>query len=319
MMVLILSTVDDAHAQAVMNALTAQGARAELVDLSEFPRRLALSVAFEGGRRRLELRRRGGGTLDLDSVSAVWWRRPQPFRLPEGMDPAHKRFAFSEAATAFQGLYQSLDAFWVNEPARDAVASHKPYQLALAQAVGLEVPVTLMTNDVEEARAFWRRHEGEVIYKQFIALPDAWRETRRLRPEDEAQADSIAHAPVIFQKHVPAVADLRVTAVGKVLYAAAADARGASYPQDVRMNLEVKYQEHRLPPETAAKLNELMDRIGLTYGAIDLRLTPEGRYVFLEVNPAGQFLYIEQVTGQPIAATLAQALLKKRAPSGPSG
>jgi hypothetical protein len=70
MTVLILSTVDDAHAQAVMNALTAQGARAELVDLSEFPTRLALSMAFEGARRRLELRRRGGGALDLDSVSA---------------------------------------------------------------------------------------------------------------------------------------------------------------------------------------------------------------------------------------------------------
>jgi glutathione synthase/RimK-type ligase-like ATP-grasp enzyme len=314
MTVLILSRAEDIHAQAVMDALKAQGARAELVDLSEFPTRLALSMAFEGGRRRLELRRRGGGALDLDSVGAVWWRRPQPFRLPEGMDPAHQRFALSEAATAFHGLYQSLDAFWVNDPARDAVASHKPYQLAMAQKVGLEIPLTLMTNDAEEARAFWRRHEGEVIYKQFIAFPDAWRETRRLRPEDETQADAIAHAPVIFQKHVPAVADLRVTAVGGVLYAAAADARSARYPQDVRMNFDVKYQAHELPPETAAKLHELMGRLGLTYGAIDLRLTPEGRYVFLEVNPAGQFLYIEQATDQPIAAALAHVLLKQPPP-----
>jgi D-alanine-D-alanine ligase-like ATP-grasp enzyme len=68
-----------------------------------------------------------------------------------------------------------------------------------------------------------------------------------------------------------------------------------------------------LPFETAAKLRELMARLGLTYGAIDLRLTPEGRYVFLEINPAGQFLYIEQATGQPIAAALAQTLLRKRA------
>jgi glutathione synthase/RimK-type ligase-like ATP-grasp enzyme len=316
-MVLILSTVGDVHAQAVMDALAAQGARTELVDLSEFPARLALSMAFKGGRRQFELRRHGGGVLDLDAVGAVWWRRPQPFRLPEGMDPAHQRFALSEAATAFQGLYQSLNAFWVNEPARDAVAAHKPYQLTLAQKVGLEIPLTLMTNDAEEARAFWRLHEGEVIYKQFIALPDAWRETRRLRPQDEAQADAIGHAPVIFQKHVPAVADLRVTAVGETLYAAAADARGAGYPQDVRMNFEVKYEAHELSPETAAKLRELMGRLGLTYGAIDLRLTPEGRYVFLEVNPAGQFLYIEQATGQPIAAALAQALLKKPAPKGP--
>jgi hypothetical protein len=85
----------------------------------------------------------------------------------------------------------------------------------MAQKVGLEIPLTLMTNDAEEAWAFWRRHEGEVIYKQFIAFPDAWRETRRLRPEDETQTDAIAHAPVIFQKHVAAVADFRVTAVGE--------------------------------------------------------------------------------------------------------
>lgn len=79
------------------------------------------------------------------------------------------------------------------------------------------------------------------------------------------------------------------------------------------MNLDAKYQEHELPAETATKLRELMDCLGLVYGAIDLRLTPDGRYVFLEINPAGQFLYIEQATGQPIAAALAQALLKKRA------
>jgi hypothetical protein len=68
---------------------------------------------------------------------------------------------------------------------------HKPYQLAMAQKVGVKIPLTLMTNDVEQARAFWRRHEGEVIYKQFIAFPDAWRETRRLRPENETQPEVV--------------------------------------------------------------------------------------------------------------------------------
>jgi glutathione synthase/RimK-type ligase-like ATP-grasp enzyme len=301
-----------------MCALAEQGARAELVDLSEFPTRMSLAMAFEDGGRKLELRRPGGGTLDLDSVRAVWWRRPQAFKLLAEIGQAHQRFALSEAATAFQGLYQSLDAYWVNEPARDAVATHKPYQLALAQKIGLEIPPTLMTNDVEEARAFWRRHEGEVIYKQFIALRESWRETRRLKPEDETQADSIAHAPVIFQKHVPAVADLRVTAVGGAFYAAATDVRGADYPQDVRLNLDAKYQEHELPSEIIVKLRELMNQLGLIYGALDLRLTPEGRYVFLEINPAGQFLYIQHATGQPIAEALAQILLKKGAVEGPA-
>lgn len=313
MTILILSTAPDVHAQAVMGALVAEGVRAELLDLSEFPTRLALSLAFEGGRHRFELRRHGGGMLDFATVTSVWWRRPQAFKPPAGMGPAHQRFVASEAMTAFQGLYQSLDAYWVNNPLHDAAAAHKPYQLTLAQEIGLDIPPTLMTNDVEQARAFWRQHEGEVIYKQFVANHDTWRETRRLGPEDAKQAETVAHTPVIFQRHVPAVADLRITAVGGEFFAAATDVRNATYPQDVRMNLDAKYTVHELPPAIVAKLRTLMERLGLVYGAIDFRLTPDGQYVFLEINPAGQFLYVEKATGQPIAAALAALLIERPA------
>ena len=46
----------------------------------------------------------------------------------------------------------------------------------------------------------------------------------------------------------------------------------------------------------------------LEYGAIDMRLTPEGESIFLEVNPAGQFLYVEMATGMKIAAASAEHL-----------
>ncbi len=311
MTVLILSTLEDVHAQAVMAALASQGGHAEVLDLSDFPTRLELSMAFNDSQRKFELRRRGGGALDLDRIKAVWWRRPQSFMPPPGMSPDHQRFVLSETASAFQGLYQALDAFWINNPAGDSVAAHKPYQLALAQRIGLDIPATLITNSVEEARAFWRAHDGEVIYKQFVALPGSWRETRRLSHDDETHADAVAYAPVIFQRHVPAIADIRVTAVGGVFFAAAADVRQGEYPQDVRMNLNVKYEAHELSPEVTRKIAALMATLGLVYGAIDLRLTPEGQYVFLEINPAGQFLYIEEATGQPIAATLARTLLRR--------
>jgi len=112
MSVLILSSIDDVHARTVIEALAARGTSVELLDLSEFPSRLALSMSFEGGTRRFILRRASGGKLDLSSVSAVWWRRPQPFRLPEDMsNPAHRHFAMSEATTAFQGLYRAMEAF----------------------------------------------------------------------------------------------------------------------------------------------------------------------------------------------------------------
>jgi glutathione synthase/RimK-type ligase-like ATP-grasp enzyme len=68
-----------------------------------------------------------------------------------------------------------------------------------------------------------------------------------------------------------------------------------------------------LPEAVRGQLFALMDSLGLVYGAIDLRLKPDGTYVFLEVNPAGQFLFIEAVTGQPIARTLAETLVRGHA------
>lgn len=152
-------------------------------------------------------------------------------------------------------------------------------------------------------------HPGQVIYKQFVALPHTWRETRRLTEADMALAHSVALAPVIFQRHVPAVADLRIIAIGETLFAAATDVSDGEYPQDVRFNANAKYKPHELPDNLAGNLREMMRRMNLSYGAIDMRLTPEGQYVFLEINPAGQFLYIEDATGQPITEAHASYLV----------
>jgi len=266
-------------------------------------------MAFEDGMRRLVLTRSGGGQLDLSTITAVWWRRPQPFGVPENFtDPAYGRFAMSEADTAFHGLYQSMDAFWVNQPQRDLIAGHKPYQLALAQQIGLSIPITLITSDPQEARDFWQRHEHNVIYKQFRALPDAWRETRRLRAEETALSENVRTAPVIFQRFVEAAADVRVTIIGDEIFAGSTDPRKGEYPVDFRYNPTLRWEKHLLPSNIEDALRQLMRRLVLEYGAIDLRLTPEGDYVFLEINPAGQFLWIEDQTGYKISAALATHL-----------
>lgn len=267
-------------------------------------------MSYEGTERRFLMRRSGSSSaIELNEVCSAWWRRPQAFSVPDLVEVNHRDYVYSESVTAFQGLYQSMNIRWVNPPNADDAAGHKGWQLTMAQNCGLAIPPTLMTNSVEQAREFWHRHPGQVIYKQFIALPHTWRETRRLTEADMALAQSIALAPVIFQRHVPAVADLRIIAVGETLFAAATDVSNGEYPQDVRFNADAQYKPHDLPDDVAGKLREMMRRMNLSYGAIDMRLTPEGQYVFLEINPAGQFLYIEEATGQPITEALASYLV----------
>ena len=313
--VVIFSSPDDPHAHAVLRSLnTRPNFQTELLDLTEYPTQLALTIRLSGAdsdqvSRSATLTHRSGATLDLHSVAAFWWRRPGEFKLhPELTQDIHRAFALSEMQTAFEGLYLSLDAFWINRPHADRVANHKLYQLSLARQLGLTIPRTLITSDPIVARAFASENPGAVIYKQFRALPNCWRETRLLAPEETALIDSVRFTPVLFQRFVPAVADLRVTIIGQRIFAASNLVRPTDYQADVRMNFDTTYVSHQLPSSVEIQLHALMAHLGLEYGAIDLRLTPEGEYVFLEINPAGQFLYIEQHTGQPIAQALADRL-----------
>jgi glutathione synthase/RimK-type ligase-like ATP-grasp enzyme len=131
-----------------------------------------------------------------------------------------------------------------------------------------------------------------------------------LRPEERVHLDAVRFAPVIFQEHIRADIDLRITMIGDAIFVAAIISGETDYHVDFRMTMHAApIQPHVLPDEVVVKLRALMAALGLVYGAIDMRLTPEGEYVFLEVNPAGQWLFIEERTGQPITAALADHLL----------
>jgi glutathione synthase/RimK-type ligase-like ATP-grasp enzyme len=208
------------------------------------------------------------------------------------------------------GLLASLDAGWMNDPWRDEVASHKPRQLALAEALGLPVPPTLVTSDPAAARAFLAAHRRSgAIHKALHAAPDDWRPTRRVGKPDLERLEALPLAPAIFQAFVPGV-DVRVTAVGRRLFAAAIDARRTASPDDFRLGwYEARVSPLALPGPLAARLRRLVAALGLEYAAIDLRRRPDGRWAFLELNPAGLWLFVEQRLGLPITAAVAGRLV----------
>lgn len=310
--VLIISSERDEHATAVAANLSDLGVEHHLLDLARFPEQIGLVLRYANGASPVaQLRGVGGADIDLARVRAIWYRRPQPFGIPSSLSrPSHRTFAYNESHEAIAGLWQMLDVFWMNHPTRDEVAARKVYQLGVARASGLEIPPTLISNDPAEVRRFLGEHGSKgTIYKAFSATQQEWRETRLVRDEELAVLDQVRHAPVIFQEYVPARFDLRVTIVEDHIFAAAIHSQDTEYQVDFRIDMNrAKVEPHELPTEVARGLADFMRRLGLVYGAIDMRLTPNGRYVFLEVNPAGQWLFIEGRTGQPITATVARTL-----------
>ncbi len=313
-MILVLATEQDQHARVVTEKVTALGGHSTILDLSEFPQQLSMSLRYSDGRRRFALRGAGvGGELDLDDCRAIWWRRPQaPAVSPHIELASHRLFATNETHEALTGLWYASEAFWINDPVRDQVAHRKVYQLRVAQEVGLPVPDTLITSDPQAAQQFIDGQAGRpVVFKSFSALPEEWRETRVLGRQELDLLSNVRYAPVIFQEYIEAVYDLRVTVTGDRIFAAAIHSQETAYKVDFRMDMaNARVEAVRLPPPVERRLLALMRRLGLVYGAIDMRMTPTGEHVFLEINPAGQWLFVENVTGQPIAAELARLLLE---------
>ena len=311
-MILVISSERDSHAMTVLAGLSRVGARATLLDLSNFPERMQLSINYRDGNAPDHRIRDGGNPeLALADCGVVWWRRPQPFQIhPEITNAAYRNFALSESQEAFAGLWLALDAFWINQPIRDQTAAHKVYQLRIAQDAGLETPTTLVTNSPEDARAFVETQGADrTIYKAFSATAQHWRETRLLKSDEFKLLDNVKFAPLIFQEYVPAQVDLRVTMIGENVFAAAISSQETSYAVDFRMDMDAgSVEAFDLPREVVERLRAVMDRLGLVYGAIDMRLTPEGRYVFLEINPAGQWLFVEHRTGQPMTEAFVRLL-----------
>lgn len=311
-MILIISHLADEHATEVFSHLSRAGANVLLFDTMRFPREIRINIEHRTGARSTLSAVVDGIHRDLTTVKTVWWRRPQPFGLDKTMTISDDRnFAFGECHAAIMGLWSCLDAHWINNPEHDEVAARKAYQLKVAAGLGFRIPRTLITNDPIKATAFIDSEGAEgTIYKAFSATERAWRETRLLKPEERTQLDAVRFAPVIFQEYIRADIDLRITIIGKEIFPAEILSGETDYHVDFRMAMHAApIRVHVLPDEIVSKLRAFMEALGLVYGAIDMRLTQNGEYVFLEVNPAGQWLFIEQRTGQPITAALVEHLL----------
>ena len=257
-----------------------------------------------------------GRVAAFDEIGAVWYRASRCRGFPTGLKPQELEFAGREAECALNSLPLATDWRWMNEPRRHRDAAWKPAQLAAARRLKLDIPPTVITNDPAVVTAFREENGGAIIFKtlsQTLTLEPAKAAfTAVVTEEALSSLDLIRHTPGIFQALVSKAYEVRLTVVADEMFAAKVMSQGSERTKlDWRIAPhDVKYEPIELPAEIRDKVSAFMADSGLIYSCIDFIVTPEGRYVFLESNPRGQYLWIEHYTGMPITEAIADALTR---------
>lgn len=314
---LLTHTADVFTVDRVADALRARGARPVRVDTDLFPTALTLAMSLDAGgwSHAIDL---GGETLRAEDVRAVWARRVWTPRLDDDLDEAWREGCAREAATTLRAFLSGLSgARWVDPPRLVDAAEDKPRQLREARAAGLAIPRTLVTNDPARVRAFHAGLGAPMVTKMLSALSvgmqrGAFVHTSLVSEGDLGDLESLRLCPMVFQELVPKRVELRVAVVGGRLFAGAIDASASAEGRvDWRLARpgEASWEPWAVPDPVADKLRALMAALGLQYGAVDLIVRPDGEYVFLEVNPSGEWGMLERDLDLPIGAALADALL----------
>lgn len=314
MSVLILAEDIDATADKVVCALDERGVEVHRVNTAWFPAQLRVSARLRGdcwsGILRTPSR-----VIELESVTAVWYRTPRAYQFPAELSPAERAHANREAKYGLGGVLTSLPALWVNHPARLADAAYKPVQLVAARRCGLTVPDTLITQDPGAVREF--AAEGTTVTKILGAntiLEQGVRKvafTRVIGDADLADLRGIDVTTHLFQRWVPKAYEARVIVIGEQITAAAIHAGTPASYVDWRTEYDGCVYELIDPPaEVVTGVRALMRMLDLRYAALDFVIAPDGQWYHLEVNAGGQWGWIQDKTGAPLTEQLADLLAK---------
>lgn len=306
-MIVLWGVPGDGPLDAVKACLVRLGAEFRFLDQRDAARSSA-AVRVERNRLLVEIEGPGkSDRLDFERIGALYLRPMETARaLPPDLadDPASQLRAedMDRAVIAWADLTTALT---INPPAAMAVNNSKPYQLRMVAGYGFAVPDTLVTTDPRAVLEFASRHD-RLIYKSVSGVRSI---VNSLADAGFARLEDVANAPTQFQEYIPGF-DVRVHVVADEVFAtevrsAAHDYRYASLSGD-----DVRLTPAEIPDDIAQRCLNMARGMGLEVAGIDLRHTPDGRWVCFEVNPSPAFVYYEEATGQPIANAIARVLVR---------
>jgi len=258
-------------------------------------------------------------TIDSAKVQAVWYRKLWNFNIPDELDPNYKSIFLSEYQTALQLFFNSMENIpWMNVMHKDhAVGADKMQQLHRAYSLGLPIPKTIISNDAIAVNNFFKLCNGNIIMKLHNTLSKSMEAntpffpTTKIDEADLKDLGALTYCPMIFQEYIAKAYELRIIYIDGVFFTGKIPNDDKKTDWRISTGQALKWERYELPQKIKQKIQQLMVEYGLHFGAIDMIRNIHGEYVFLEVNPQGEWGMLQKDLAYPIGETIAKKLIER--------
>lgn len=319
-MLLIITNHHDLASDYLIHGLRENNIPFVRFNTDQFPKKAAIDIEFNESDLDYTL------TLDdqkINSsvVTAVYFRQPIAPNFFESVSEVERIFAETELLETMRSFWRVIpEELWLNHPKKLWIAANKVEQLIAAQRIGFRIPDTLISSSPNRIRRFFSKHNGKLVAKAvkhgFMRSDDAvLLAGTQILPDDFLdQLESFAQVPMTFQERLEIDIDVRVVVVGDKIFPASIKAKQNSEVTDWRISDivgdEVLYERISLPDQVEKNCLKITRNFHLNYSSIDLVRDRQGNYIFLELNPNGQWGWIEQNLGYPIRDAIMKKLME---------
>lgn len=260
--------------------------------------------------------------INFSNVQSVWYRRGN-FNNGNGVLNDNKneqakevdyfvQIAHAEWKCTADWLFKNLknkleigDYFKTNPNKLDV--------LKLAKNIGLLIPDSIITSKKEDLlNSKWKIINKNISNIAHVAIQDKSYCNRTVEINIEDLPETFF--PSLFQKLIIKKYELRIFFLHNKFYSMAIFSQ-----EDDKTSIDFRNYNHlkpnrtvpfQLPFDIKCKLMKLMKLMGLNTASIDMMVTPKDEYVFLEVNPDGQFGMVSYPCNYFIEREIANILVK---------
>lgn len=325
-LVLVITSQPDTHINEVGKHLEQRGVEWIRLNTEDLFTNSAIDIDPRSGSGRISIKD-SGRSFSIEDVAAIWYRKPDtPSTSHLSVSEDHERKFFdAEAYEGLLSLYAVLqDRPWINNPMTTRLAFRRFHQLKVATRLGMRTVRSIFSNDETAVVNFADDAQGKLAIKALSAMSvvnsidghtvDQYGVLTRTIDRDDLEMirPSIAAMPTFLQEYVDKRFDLRIVVVDQDIFACRIHSQANTLTQqDFRIGTKnLKHELIDIAEDHSARIFAFMKELGIDFGCFDFLEVEDGAPYFLECNPNGQWLWIEQRTGAPIAEAIADRLCR---------